>query len=186
MSKSNPDTLITEKIRDGDKEATTEFLEKYNNKIKFWIQKRIGFHKEDVDDLAQDAMMAVLQSLMAGKFDINKGISLDSYVYGITLNKMKDYFRYLKREEKDISPISVEQTSKEAEISMDKDIRRQLQAKLGTLPRKYKDVLYLRFYKEYSIAEISILLGIPKRRVSERINYGIKMLKKIFEAEDLF
>ncbi|MDP2363750.1 MAG: sigma factor-like helix-turn-helix DNA-binding protein, partial [Ignavibacteria bacterium] len=57
---------------------------------------------------------------------------------------------------------------------------------LASLDEKYKEVLLLRIYEEQSIDEISENIGIEKRRVSERINYALKLLLKEFKKQNYF
>jgi RNA polymerase sigma factor (sigma-70 family) len=49
------------------------------------------------------------------------------------------------------------------------------------LKPKYRQVLYLYYYKELSREEVARELGISPRRVSERVNYSQKLLKKFIK-----
>jgi RNA polymerase sigma-70 factor (ECF subfamily) len=49
------------------------------------------------------------------------------------------------------------------------------------LKPKYKEILYLYYYKELSRAEVADKLGISPRRVSERVNYAQKLLKRVMK-----
>jgi RNA polymerase sigma-70 factor (ECF subfamily) len=49
------------------------------------------------------------------------------------------------------------------------------------LKPKYREVLYLYYYKELSREEVAQKLGITTRRVSERVNYSQKLLKKLIQ-----
>ena len=57
---------------------------------------------------------------------------------------------------------------------------------LKGLPSKYKEVLDLRFFAELSVQEISDRIGLPPRRVSERINYALKLARKAIKKRKLF
>jgi RNA polymerase sigma-70 factor (ECF subfamily) len=46
------------------------------------------------------------------------------------------------------------------------------------LKPKFREVLYLYYYKELPREEVAKRLGIPPRRVSERVNYALKLIKK--------
>jgi len=50
---------------------------------------------------------------------------------------------------------------------------------LEKLKPKYKEILYLYYYKELSRDEVAKKLEISPRRVSERVNYAQKLLKKM-------
>ena len=52
---------------------------------------------------------------------------------------------------------------------------------LEKLKPKYKVILYLYYYKELSRNEVAQKLGISPRRVSERVNYAQKLLKKMMK-----
>lgn len=60
------------------------------------------------------------------------------------------------------------------------DSRENILRAIRCLPRQYQEILFLRFYQGLEIREISEQLGIPRRRVSERIHYAITLLKKIY------
>lgn len=189
MNGNKQSDLLT-RIKNGDKEAESELVIKYGDKISFIIRRRIGWHHEDCDDLYQDAMLAVLESLRDGKFNQRKGGSLESYIYGITQNKLKDYFKYQKKQEVvKNSPIKDSESViyGETELKLEnKELRKILRNGIAKLKDKYRKVLFLRYFKEYSITEISDHLGIPTRRVSERINYAIKLLKKECDKGNFF
>ena len=50
------------------------------------------------------------------------------------------------------------------------------------LKPKYREVLYLYYYKDLSMEEVAEKLGISPRRVSERVNYSQKLLKKLIKT----
>jgi RNA polymerase sigma factor (sigma-70 family) len=54
---------------------------------------------------------------------------------------------------------------------------------LQALEFKYKEALELRYFKELSVPEISAQLGIPPRRVSERIHYALKLLRQAYQKK---
>lgn len=50
-----------------------------------------------------------------------------------------------------------------------------------TLPPKYRVVIYLRYYEEYTAAEIGRLLKIPTSTVTTRLARGREQLKKLLK-----
>ena len=71
----------------------------------------------------------------------------------------------------------------EIERKETRDIMRDLLKKLKV---KYKEVLYLKYYEDLSVAEISARIGLPPRRVSERLNYSVKLLRKECDKANIF
>lgn len=54
---------------------------------------------------------------------------------------------------------------------------------LFELPEKYRRALYLFYYEDYSIKEISDVLGIPEGTVKTKLKRGREELKKILSKE---
>lgn len=171
---------IVRRIRDGDHEAEQELAVQISQKIYVVVCHRIGKDNEDCEDLVQEIFLATFESLRAGKFNPDLGKPLHSYIYGITLNKLRDYFKHQDRKEllrDDTAEEPVDNTEMESDV--EKEERRQLLRNgISNLKDKYRWVLFLRYYEELSIDEISKKIGISRRRVSERINYAIQLLKK--------
>lgn len=70
--------------------------------------------------------------------------------------------------------VSLDETVPAPSVGMDETI----QAVLG-LPPKYRVVIYLRYYEEYTTGEIAKLLKIPASTVTTRLARGREQLKKI-------
>ncbi len=181
------DRDLVKRIQAGETEAETRLFHKYGPLIMRKVSSDLGAGNADWKDVAADAQLALLMSLRQGKFDVNRGTSLGSYIYGLTINKIRDYFKTQKRR-----PLITE-TLPECIVSAaqaydmeKKEIQSQLKALLGKLKFKYKEVLYLRYYEDLSITEISEKINLPSKRVSERIHYAIKLLRKKCHNQEKF
>ena len=51
------------------------------------------------------------------------------------------------------------------------------------LPEKYRIVIHLFYYEDYSVREISRILKISESNVKVRLNRGRKMLKQTLQEE---
>ena len=60
-----------------------------------------------------------------------------------------------------------------------KERAEKLAKAIEQLKPKYKRILYLYYYKEMSRQEVALKMGISPSRVSERVNYAQKLLRKI-------
>ena len=52
------------------------------------------------------------------------------------------------------------------------------------LPEKYRVPLLLRYGEDWSLADIAVVLHLPKGTVSARLSRGLKMLRKELQEED--
>lgn len=181
------DKNLVEKIFAGEKDAETLLFRKYGSRIARKVSFHLGADNRDWQDVTANVQMALLLSLRQGKFDVSKGVSLGAYIYGITNNKIKDYFKALKKQPPVTNTLPEHLVSVAEIYDLEKnEARNYLRDLLGTLKIKYKEVLYLRYYEELSIEEISQKTGLPPRRVSERIHYAITLMRKKCEKEKIF
>ncbi len=176
------------RIRQGDPSAEQELFAHYCTRIVRKIRISVGIANEDWKDILSEVQIALLYSLRDGQFDISKSDNLGSYVYGITMKKIYNYFKSKKQQ--NVLPINAdniyEPTADILELYEQQELRDGIRSLLKRLKIKYKKVLYLRYYEGYSVAEIGQLLSLPSRRVSERLHYALKLLKKECRKEKIF
>lgn len=182
------ETEIIQRVYAGDSRAENELFSQFDSRIVRKVRLSIGTKNEDWQDIVSEIQVALLNNLREGKFDVERGVSLGTYVFGITMNKIRDYFKFRKKQEI-MTPIQPE----EHDLSVPEDpdiegqeIRTMLRQLLEKLKMQYKEVLYLRYYEELSVAEISQKINLPPRRVSERINYAVKLLQKECQKQKFF
>lgn len=188
MKIASHEKKLVEQILKGNRNAEQELFAGFDKKIIRKVRLSIGLSNPDWKDIVSEIQLAVLESLRHGRFDVQRGSSLGSYIYGITMNKIRDYFKQQKKKKRfAIDSEGMEDPSAdEIDDFEQKERSYLLRGLLKGLKLKYKEVLYLRYYKEYSISEISQIINLPPRRVSERINYAVKLLKKECDKNKLF
>jgi RNA polymerase sigma-70 factor (ECF subfamily) len=181
------DMELVQRIQGGDKEAEVELFSIFNPRISRRVCFSLGANTEDWKDIVSEIQIAVLLNLRHGKFDLRKGTSLASYIYAITHNKIQDYFRARKKQATLHGNLSVElHLIAEEQTELEKEeLRNRLRQLLSKLDLKYKQVLDLSYYEGLSVSEISRRINLPPRRVSERINYAIKLLRKECKKENI-
>lgn len=178
---------LSELIRHGDHEAENDFFSHYGEKIDAIISTRLGVNNPDWEDVCSEIKTAILIKLREGMYDPEKG-NLSSYIHGIALNKLKDYYKSQKKKKDHLQILNPEEIQEPANEKTDmekEELRIILQNVLGSLKDKYKKVIYLRYYQELTIPEIADQLQIESRRVSERINYANKLIRKQCKKKNL-
>ena len=126
--------------------------QEFKDKVSRYVRSRIGnFH--DAEDLISDVFLKATAALE--RFDRQKG-SLSTWVYTITQNTVRDYFRrakpiYSLDEQEDLpdpaDPIDAELLSRER--------LNELAAALETLSQRERDIIILRFYLGLSPKDIA-------------------------------
>jgi len=173
------DKDLIKRIQEGDSIAEKELCFRFINSIVRKVRSNLGKASEDWKDLVNEIQLAMIISLREGRFDIKRGVSLGSFIFGITMNKIREYFKVYKVQE----TIQYESNAlhyrilEESELEK-KELRDILTLLLAKLPLKYKEVLDLRYFEELTIIQISQKLSLSPTKVSERIYYAMKLLRK--------
>ncbi len=169
---------LLERIYRGDPQAESELLRQFDYVIRRKIESSIQADRDKLYDIVAEVHLAVIQSIRQKRFRMENGCSLGAYIYGITRNKIHDYYKENSRQQNtQILPHHLEDTIEELKMDR-KELRQVLCQELGRLQPKYQRVLYLRYFEERTINEICEHLSLSPRRVSERIHYAIKLLRK--------
>lgn len=154
-----------------------EIIAKYRPIITFKVKKSLGSGTPDWEDVVNEILTNVVEKLKKG--DFRGDSSVGTFIYTITSRRIIDFIRRKSKVLKHApepdpfsSPVTLIENRQKAEM---------LANAISKLKPKYREVLYLYYYKELSREEVASLLGITARRVSERANYAQKLLKKIIE-----
>ncbi|WP_312114522.1 RNA polymerase sigma factor [Brevibacillus reuszeri] len=167
------DRVIVEEVLQGNKEAYTQIIQKYNKRIRLLIRKMIGQSVHE-QDMAQEIFIKVYYHL--GEY--NKNFAFGAWLYRIATNYCFDELRRRKR--------SLQITNDEVELFttetpeleyLAKEQRAFLQNRMMTLEPKYRIVLELRYLQFMSYEEISEKLGVPLSTVRTRISRGKSKLR---------
>ncbi|MCL4708980.1 sigma-70 family RNA polymerase sigma factor [bacterium] len=172
---------LVQRIQAGEAAAETELFKRYQTPILWKICRHLKADRENVKDVASEVYLAILQGLRNANFQPERWESLEAYIWGVTNNKIRDWFKQANRNHRFIEPQPpAENTAVAAEefLADNDELRRHLQDCLQTLDSKYRIALELRYFRELTIPEMSAELGISPRRVSERIHYALKLLRK--------
>lgn len=186
----NEKSLI-DKIVSGDTDAENRLFLHFKERIEFLVRARLRnkVSSDDQKDIISETKQAILLSLRKGGFDTTKEKPLEAYIAGIVSNVVAMYFRNLSKAKptEDIDKLRSLASFSDPLIEMlDYEKKEIVKSALASLDKKYKEILLLRIYEEQSIDEISGKLGIEKRRVSERINYALKLLLKELKKQNYF
>ncbi|MBQ2854685.1 MAG: sigma-70 family RNA polymerase sigma factor [Oscillospiraceae bacterium] len=121
---------------------------------------------QEAEDVCQTVFLKLVeqQELTPGKEK--------AWLMQVTVNECRDLLRssWWKR------TVSLEEAFSMPQREMDETIYL-----LRKLPPKYRVVLYLHYYEQYTTPEISQLLKIPAGTVSTRLSRGREQLKKMMK-----
>ncbi len=174
---------LVQRIQSGEAAAENELFHCYKDPILWKICRHVKTDSENIKDLIGEIYLAILEGLRKQSFQPEKWETLEAYIWGVANNKIRDWFKKEKRENKIFAgdPPSEEIAAASEEYLLEnEELGKLLRTCLQALEPKYKEALELRYFKELSVSEISAQLGMPPRRVSERIHYALKLLRKAY------
>ncbi len=184
MDKNEKKIII--KAQNGDMDSFEELV-KIHQKNVLNLAYRMVLNLSDAEDITQDVFVKLFKYI--GNFKFNS--SLSTFLYKITVNTCKDFF---KKSNKNKKIIPIEQDDYVIEIKDEKynpediyvenEIADDLNFYLSKLDLIYREVIILKEIKGYKYKEISKILDINVGTVKSRINRAKKLLVNYLEEDE--
>ena len=164
--KAKNDLVLVEQARNGNEKAFASLLNRYRDSIYFMLLKMVN-NASDAEDLTIEAFGKAFRSLES----YTPNFAFSTWLFKIATNNCIDFIR-----KKQASPSIIDQGSDEMDsytVNIQSDmpdpeealINRQKFAQLrevvSQLKPRYKNLIELRYYKQYSYEEISKELDLP-------------------------
>lgn len=124
--------------------------------------------------LSEDILQEVILKIIKKKIKIEDKAKEKYWIIRVTINMCKDYLKsswYRKNVELDENLLYLPKEQNE------------LLTEVLKLPPKYKTVIYLYYYEEYSIKEISKILKSNESTIGTRLSRGKAILEKKLKGE---
>lgn len=185
------DKQWSESIQDGNSQSEAELISEYSERIRYFAGRAIGFNDQGLDDLVQNIMIAVIQSLRNGRYDPNRA-ALSTFIAAIQRNKTNDYLTQKIRHSARIAhPEAGSRNEQIDEIATQPDttpgpeeqlIRQEekelYERALASLKPNERLILYLRLSKGLSMAEIAADLNLEPQTVYDLKYKAVAKIKK--------
>ena len=170
-----------ELVLEGDDRAFEYLFNRYRDAIHRLFVQRLG-GVNDADDLLQETFIKVYINLHR----YSTVYTFGQWVYTIARNTFIDFVRRrqddLSIDERFSSPPSTTPTPEESVISMQQ--RTQIEHYLERLAPRYRTLIVMRFFDEYSYEEIAANLKLPLGTVKTQIHRAREqMCRLITEGE---
>ena len=153
---------------DDEKKALwEEVLTLYGDAVYRLALARTG-HKQDAEDVTQNTFLRCAEA-------IEKGLRFESqehckaWLFRVAINQSKNLFS---------SAWFRHRAALTEEITFSQENYRDSYFAVQALPEKYRTVIHLYYYEDYSIKEISQLLGKKENTVKSLLKRGREQLRK--------
>ena len=133
---------------------------------------RIALHNlknpADAEDIFQDVCLTLLTK-NAPLFD---DVHIKNWLIRVTINKCKNFLKSSWQRNRD---------TLDAVADTPAEVSQSIPELVYSLPEKYRNIIYLYYYEEYTVAEIAEILKENKNTVNSKLQRARKKLKEILE-----
>jgi RNA polymerase sigma-70 factor, ECF subfamily len=163
------------------KECDLDSLMKEYGQSVLWLAYSYVKDKSLAEEITQDVFISCHEKMDT----FREESSIKTWIYRIASNRCKDVMKSRAYKYKKLTQslfdhyFSTDQTPEDSFIK--KSDENELSLKVLALPLKYREVIYLYYFENLKLDEISILLSIKKNTVKTRLHRGRDLLKKMYE-----
>jgi RNA polymerase sigma-70 factor (ECF subfamily) len=174
MSEDNlDDGLLVLRCQRGDPEAFREIVNRWEPRLYYYLRRLLG-NDGAVWDVLQETWLAVFRGVRT-LGDVRK---FPAWLYRVTRAKAVDAMRKQNRHIEPPEEPQVDGAEDGSAILMAREEAQLVHEQLGKLSASHREVLTLRFLEDFSIGEISEVLGVSEGTVRSRLHYAKKDLSQ--------
>lgn len=182
--KAQKDFILVQRANKGDQKAYTELLDRYRDAIYFMLLKMVN-NASDAEDLTIEAFGKAFKNI--GQYAPNYAFS--TWLFKIATNNCIDFIRKKKAntisldqndDDSDKAPTDIMASVLDPEESMIKEQKLKIMRSIvSKLKPRYRKLIELRYFKEYSYEEISDELELPIGTVKAQLFRARELLFNI-------
>ncbi len=154
------------------KQSTDELMKRYRDNI-FAVAFNVCKNAADADDIVQETFLQYY--ITTKKFESEQHIR--AWLIRVAINKAKNVNLSFWRQNK--MPLEDYMESLAFETPQDETLFETVMS----LPDKYRIVIHLYYYEDYSIREIAKILKMTESNVKVRLSRGRKLLKQTLKED---
>mgnify|MGYP001295130648 CR=1 FL=1 len=181
--------LINQALKTGDPASYNELMKLYRDPIYFMLYEKLG-DQEIAKDLTIEALGKAFKKLHLYTPDY----AFSTWLFTVAKNHSIDYLRKNKLPTYSIDKLMIDDEGKQTnfdlksedpnpeQILMKKQRIKILRSIVNQLKPKYRDLVKLRYFKEYSYVEIAEELQLPLGTVKAQLHRSREQLFKIMSG----
>ena len=162
------------------REPVEKLIEQYQKHI-FAAAFSVCQNIADADDVVQDTFLKYHSS----KKEFSSNEHIKAWLLRVAIKKAKDHTRsFWKKNTISIEELMMASPDNEELPLTQKDEGKEILEEVMKLPTKYRIVIHLFYYEDYSVEEIAKVLGLSVSNVKTRLSRARNMLKnEMLEVE---
>ena len=183
MGKELSDEQLVESYRNGQEEAFSALVKRYERELFHFLYRFLG-KRASAEDVFQDAFLQVHLSI--DSFDVDRRFK--PWLFTIAANKARDFLR--RKSQRPLAPLSAPIDAAgddgprfidllQADLVLppqqaeDKEVAQRVREVVEQLPDHLREILLLAYFQRFAYSEIADLLGIPLGTVKSRLHSAV-------------
>jgi RNA polymerase sigma-70 factor (ECF subfamily) len=163
---------ILERVRRGDRQAYQGIVTRYMQTA-YYIALGFVHNQQDALDISQDAFVRAFRKIK--QFDLEKRFF--PWFYRLLKNLCLDHIKKHRR----FSEVPIDNVQLAGEKEADPELKELLWKGIEELSFEQREVIILRYFRQYSYQEIAEVTGKPLGTVMSSLFYAKKRLKEILK-----
>ncbi|MBN1875328.1 MAG: sigma-70 family RNA polymerase sigma factor [Anaerolineae bacterium] len=165
-------------------EALYDRYKDYIYRVAFFILR----HREAAEDAVQETFLDVLKGLE--NYDVDGPARFETWLYRVTVNRCK--MRVRRKQipsaewddvEEQLERLPAGNIEHPEQVYLEREHVTQLWQAVNQLPQECREVLILRYQRDFSYQEMADILGVKLGTVKSRLYNAHKKLKTLIAAE---
>ncbi len=183
------DMELVEKALEGDQQAFSRLMSRYRDAIYYILLKMVN-NPTDAEDLTIEAFGKAFRNLN----QYTPTFAFSTWLFKIATNNCIDFIRKKRTSmisidqeasDKEAPPPSIQEESPDPEEQMIRNQKAKLMRDVvNQLKPRYKDLIVLRYFKEYSYEEIANELDLPLGTVKAQLFRAKELLFNILKKRE--
>ena len=178
---STEDYKLVKALQQGDIFAFNELFHKYSQKIYNFTRKHLE-REEDVEDLLQEIFITIWNR----RKDIDEQQSFNGYLFAITMNAIRKYFRKKVKDRKLVEQWlnDTKSFSNVTELTVEyRSLKERAEKIIDGMPPQRKTVYLLSRERGMNAGEIAREMNLAKKTVENHLNLALKYLREKLSGE---
>ena len=185
--KAQHDFLLVQKARTGDQKAYAELLGRYRDAIYFMLLKMVN-NPSDAEDLTIEAFGKAFKNIS----QYTPNFAFSTWLFKIATNNCIDFIRKKRaatisldhsNDETDTASVTIQSDTPDPEANLINNQKiKLLREVVSKLKPRYRTLVELRYFKEYSYEEIAEELDLPLGTVKAQLFRARELLYNILKS----
>jgi RNA polymerase sigma-70 factor (ECF subfamily) len=178
-------------IQAGERQDLAALIERHHSPLLGYLFRLVNGDRPLAEDLVQETFLKLLKSIEQYQYPR----PFKPWLYAIATNRARDHFK--QADSRRTASVPDEPGFWQARGGQTGSLEQKLVARdsavhqktavataLQSLPDHQREVVLLRYYQDFSLADISAALDIPLGTAKSRLSLATKRLRQIMENEE--